>query len=189
MDKREIYEHLAKIYLDASNKYKKKKKKQREFYLQRYLFVIALFFILGLGINLTYLFRQKQKKPIETNLVLVDTATKINFNFNPAKKETLTINLKGLNLSNFKELRFSAKNTSRKNLVSLRVELTNSFKEKSEVYIRNIPSKWQEFKISFLDFQKITDWSRMQDVSFVVEEWNASEDKGIVYLDNVRFVK
>jgi len=190
MDKREVYEHLAKIYLDASNKYKKKKKKPKHLGLYQNFFLVIFLVALGLTLGLPYRLKQKQKTPfLETSLLILDTPSKLNFNFNPAKKETLSINLNGTNLSSFKELGFSVKNTNPKNLVSLRVELTNSFKEKSEVYIKNVSGKWQEFRISLLDFKKITNWSKVQSLCFTLEEWNVSQHKGIVYVDNVRFLK
>ncbi len=186
MDKKEIYEHLAKIYLDASSKKKKRTKNHLRLYSN--LFVIGLILLVGAGSGIIYFSRNKSL-PSETALFILHDPAKINFNFNPAKKESFTISLNRLNLNSFKELAFSIKNTDKNGAVSLRIEFVNSFKEKSEVYVKNIPAKWQEFKMSFLDFKNITDWSEMQSVSFTVEEWNARKDKGIIYIDNVRFLK
>ena len=187
MDKKEIYEHLAKIYLDASSKKKKRTKTHLKLYNN--LFVIGLFLLAGIGLNLIYFSTKDKGLPSETALFILNDHAKINFNFDPVKKESFTVNLNRLNLDRFKTLAFSIKNTSSKNMVSLRVEFTNSFKERSEVYVRNIPPKWHDFKISLLDFKNITYWQEMQNISFIVEEWNAREDRGILYLDNVRFLK
>jgi hypothetical protein len=187
MDKKEIYEHLAKIYLDASSKKKKRTKTHLKLY--KNLSIISLIFLVGASSALFSFFAKQNNVPSETALFLINDPAKINFNFNPAKKESLTINLNQLNLSHFKTLAFSVKNTNPKDLISMRIEFTNTFKEKSEVYLKNIPSKWQEFKIANADFKNITDWSEMLNLSFSVEEWNTQKDKGIVYIDNVRFLK
>lgn len=187
MDKKEIYEHLARIYLDASSKKKKRTKNHLRLYSN--LFIIGLILLIGAGTTLISLSSKKNNLSTETALFITNEPSKINFNFNPAKKESFTINLNRLNLNHFKELAFSVKNTNAKKIVSLRIEFTNAFKEKSEVYLRNVPTKWQEFKISFLDFKNITNWSEMASVSFSIEEWNTQSDKGVLYIDNVRFLK
>lgn len=186
MDKKEIYEHLAKIYLDASSK--KKKRTKTHLRLYNNLFIIGLVLLIGMGSGLVYLSKNKGL-PHETALFILHDPAKINFNFNPAKKEVFAINLNRLNLSSFREMAFSIKNTDKNSNVAVRIEFVNSFKEKSEVYVKHIPAKWQEYKLSFIDFGNITDWSEMQSISFTVEEWNAQKDKGILYIDNVRFLK
>lgn len=187
MDKKEIYEHLAKIYLDASSK--KKKRTKTHLRLYNNLFIIGLILLIGSGTALISFSSKKSNLSSETALFLTNEPSKINFNFNPAKKESFIINLNRLNLSHFKQLAFSIKNTDSKDILSLRIEFTNAFKEKSEIYLRNVPAKWQEFKIAFLDFKNITNWSEMANISFSVEEWNAQKDKGVLYIDNVRFLK
>ena len=186
MDKKEIYEHLAKIYLDASSK--KKKRTKTHLRLYNNLFIIGLILLISAGTSLVS-FSSRKNLSSETALFITNEPSKINFNFNPAKKESFIINLNRLNLSHFKKLVFSVKNTDPKDILSLRIEFTNAFKEKSAIYLKNLPAKWQEFKIAFLDFKNITNWSEMSNISFSVEEWNAQKDKGVLYIDNVRFLK
>jgi hypothetical protein len=187
MDKKEIYEHLAKIYLDASSK--KKKRTKTHLRLYNNLFIIGLILVIGSGTALVSFSSKKNNLSSETALFLTNDPSKVNFNFNPAKKESFIINLNRLDLSHFKKLAFSIKNTDPKDILSLRIEFTNTFKEKSAIYLRNVPGKWQEFKIAFLDFKNITNWSEMANISFSVEEWNAQKDKGVLYIDSVRFLK
>ena len=186
MDKKDIYDHLAKIYLDASSKKKKKNKAYPKLF--KNLFIIFIFLTIGLGTTLLSS-SKKQAGNSETALIIQDTASKINFNFDPAKKEIYNINLNRLSLTHAKQLAFSVRNMNPKDKITLRVELTNAFKERSEVYIRNIPAKWQDFKIELAEFKSINDWSEIISLAFCVEEWNTSEKKGIVYIDNVRIIK
>jgi len=187
MDKKDIYEHLAKIYLDASSKKKKKSKDYAQVF--KNLFLVSIICVLGLSLSLAFGFKKGKSVDSETALVMLADAAKINFDFDPAKKEIFTINLNNLSLSRFKALGFAVKRANYQDKISLRVEFTTSFREKSEVYVRDIPHTWQDYKINFSSFNSISDWSEIKALSFAVEEWNTKEKKGIVYLDNVRLLK
>lgn len=186
MDKKDIYEHLANIYLDVSSK--KKKRRQDDFKF-RNLFFVSISLIIGLSILLFNAFRYKNFNSSQIALVLHHDFVKINFNFDPTQKEIYSIALNKLNLNRYKALAFSAKKTNHNDAISLRIEFNNTFNEKSFVYLRDISHKWKEFTIAFTDFKGITDWSEMSMLSFVMEEWNAKEKKDIVYLDNIRLLR
>jgi len=187
MDKKDIYEHLAKIYLDASSEKKKRNKVYPKLF--KNLFIVSLFLMAGLSTALISSYSKERNLNSETALILQNGPSKINFNFDPAKKEIFSINLNRLNLSHSKQLAFSIRNMDQKDKITLRVEFTNAFKEKSEVYLRGIPTKWQDFKINLSEFKNINDWSEITNLAFCVEEWNTIRKKGIVYIDNVRIVK
>ncbi|MFA5200578.1 MAG: hypothetical protein WC442_06755 [Candidatus Omnitrophota bacterium] len=187
MEKKDIYEHLAKIYLDASSKKKKKHIKDSKFLRNSCLISIPVLAVLSV---LTYnIIQNHRNSRFEVALYLQNEAVKINFNFDPAKKEVYDLKLNQLDLSTYRGLVFSAKKTDITDTVNLKVEFTTRFKERSEVYIKNIPSHWQEYKIPFTEFRKIIDWSGMSNLTFTVEEWNAKGKKGVLYVDNVKFLK
>lgn len=190
MNKKEIYEHLANIYLDASSKSSKKKHKFSSYPKAAQGIILAgLVMILGLGSFTTYAHFHNRNQPSQIALFLYQDTAKINFNFDPATKEIFSLNLKQLNLSKYKTLGFSVRKTNPKDIISLRVEFTNRFNEKSEIYIKDISSKWADKKIDFQSFTKMNDWSQMKELSFGVEEWNVREKSGIVYLDNLRVLR
>ena len=186
MDKKDIYEHLAKIYLDASSN-KKKKSRIIPGYARNIL-LAAIIFVFAAG---GYLLANYGKNPYrsEIALVLLNDSAKINFHFDPAKKEVYTLDLNHLNLGRFNTIGFHVKKADQRDIISLRVEFTNSFREKSEVYVRDIPRRWKDYRISLSDFKGINDWSDITALSFTVEEWNVMENNGVVYLDNVRLIK
>ncbi len=188
MDKKEVYEHLARIYLDASSKTKRKKKNKHSLFLSRNFLLISSLVALSLVLSASLYLSHRLHRNIDLALVLQLEPVKLNFHFDPAKKEILTIDLKKLNLNRFNGLGFSAKKINTKKAVSLRVEFANSFKEKSEVYVCDIGGKWADYRIDLLRFKNITDWSQMNGLSFIVEEWNAGDKNGIVYIDNVRLL-
>jgi len=189
MDKKDIYEHLAKIYLDASSATKRKKRGKSYPKKFQNLFFISIFFIVGLSIAL--LMSSKRSPPFnsEVALILSSDALKINFNFDPAKKEIYTLNLNNLDVSKYRTLAFSVKKVDLKDIISMRVEFTSAFKEKSVAYFKDIPHEWKEYRINFSDFKGISDWSDMIGLAFGIEEWNVNKKKGIVYIDNVRLLK
>jgi hypothetical protein len=190
MDKKDIYEHLARIYLDASKSSKnKRKKKKPDSHLFKNLFFISTLFIVTLSTGLFLSFKRHNLFSSSVTLTLLSDAIKINFHFDPAKKETYTLCLNKLDLTRFKELAFSAKKTDYKNKITLRVEFFNSFKEKSEIYFRDIPPKWQDYRVQLSGFRRISDWSQMSFLTFTVEEWNVQDKKGIVYIDNVILIR
>ncbi len=190
MNKKEIYEHLANIYLDASSKSSKKKHKLRS-YAKSIQSLIVIGFVLILGISSSFVYSKisGRNSPSQIALFLYQDSAKLNFNFNPAKKETFSLNLNQLNLSRYKTLAFSVRKTNPKDIISLRVEFTNRFNVKSEYYVKDISAKWIDQKIDLLRFTKLNDWRQMKTLAFSVEEWNAREKTGIVYLDNIRVLK
>lgn len=187
MDKTDIYEHLANIYLDSS---KKRKAKSKEPYWFRNLFLISIFVIVFLSVSI--IINNLPKKGSFNNeiaLVIQPDAIKINYNFNSIKKEAYSVDLNNLNLARFKALGFSARKTDPNDIVYLRVELVSAFKETSEVYLKDIRYRWRNFKIAFADFKNVSDWSNMVKLSFIVEEWNTKNKHGVVYIDEVKFLR
>jgi len=198
MDKKDIYEHLAKIYLDASLKRKNKTSKSPTFKNLFFISIAAIFLLSASliasltknkAISLTKL-ENNQQPNSELALLLQPNIVKINFDFDPAKEENFSLDLSKLNLSRFKALGFSLRKARFEDSVVFKVVFTNALKEKSEILLANIPAfKWQDFKIKLIDFKNITDWSQMSALSFVIEELNVREKKGIAYIDNIRLLK
>jgi hypothetical protein len=187
MDKKDIYEHLASIYLDASTKKKKKTKESRRF---KYLFYVALTALFALsGALSAYISKTKHFADTRVALVLQSEASKINYDFDPAHKEIFSINMKNLDLKKYKALEFAVKKANYRDSIALRVEFINARQEKGEVYVKSLQHKWQDYQIPLNGFKGIADWGSMQKLNFVVEEWNSSEKKGVVYLDNIRLLR
>jgi len=199
MNKKDIYEHLANIYLDASTKRKNKKAQKYPDIFQNLFFIstLIIFVLIILLFNVSHksslLFTSLNGKKLinsELAVVLQPNIVKINFNFDPAKEEVYYINLNELDLARFRVLRFLVRKANYEDNIILKLEFTNASKEKSEAYFYNIPSyKWQEYKINLSDFKDISDWSKMSSLAFIIEESNVNKKKGIVYLDNVRFLR
>jgi hypothetical protein len=188
MEKQDIYEHLAKIYLDAS--VPGKKKQTASPHLVRNLLVMTVVLIAGLSGALALNLRKPHTTPqgSELAVVLAEDVIRINFNFDPAKKETYSLDMKNQDMSNFKTLVFSAKKSSGGNL-ALRVDFINTYKEKSEIYFTDITGQWKEYRTELSEFKNISDWSSMKQIVFSIEEWNTKEKSGVVYIENMRLLR
>jgi len=193
MDKKELYEHLARIYLDSSKKHQRKKKKHEYLVESRHLYIgIAVFILVSSSfvfIKTSPFHRKTNFTGYRTALVIQPDAIKINYNFNAAKKEIYDLPLKGLDLSTYKALAFGIRRTQSNTSASLRIEIVNSLNEKSEVYIKDIPLSWKEYKIELASLKRITDWSEAKELLFIAEEWNTKEKNDVIFIENVRFLK
>jgi hypothetical protein len=197
MDKKDIYEHLAKIYLDASSKKKNKSKANSRFFSNPFflgaaVFLAAIILVFIITNRNEPVFSSLSKNGVshELALILQPDIVRINFNFDPAKEEIYSINLNKLNLSRFKALGFSVRKANYEDNIILKLEFTNAVNENSEIYLNEMPSyKWLHCRINMGAFKGISDWSRMLNLAFIIEKRNTNNKQGIVYIDNIRFLK
>lgn len=185
MEKKDIYEHLAKIYLDAPLKRQQRIKEESKT-PKKVFFILISTALLALIFLLSVLFTRNRPLHPSIARVLQSEVVKLVYSFEPAKKEIYTVDLNKQNLVGFKSLEFDIKKANYRDAVSIRIEFSNAFREHSEIYLSDIPHKWQHHSFKLTDFKKIGDWSEMISLSFVIEEWNAIDKKGAVYLDNIR---
>lgn len=193
MQKKEIYEHLAKIYLEASSKKSNKGKAKKNFQNPFFLGVVIML-VLSISSFLLYnknvSLNDKVKISAERALVLQNNIIKLNFNFKPATKEIYSINLNKLDVRGFKAVGFSGRKSDFDDKIILKVEFSNVARQNSEYYIRNLKAyKWRDYKVALSDFKNITDWSQMTNLSFIIEDWNTQKKHGVVYIDNVRLLQ
>ncbi len=187
MERKDIYEHLAHIYLDTPAR--KKIILQPKLNSNKPLLIINIVGISLIAILTTFILYKKNQNLITSATFLQPEMIKLNFDFDPAKKQSYSINLKKMDLSASKSLGFSLKKSDPKNSIALKIEFTNSFRERSEIYITDVSAQWKTYTIPLSKFKNISDWSDMQDLSFIVEEWNSKEKGGALYLDNVNLIK
>lgn len=70
-----------------------------------------------------------------------------------------------------------------------KVELKNANKQVGRYYVTNISDKWQDIVIPLKDFKGITDFSNLTELVIVFEDRIASNKKGVIYIDDIRFTK
>jgi len=185
---KDVYEYLANVYLGSSRNKKKNHTPLKPLYKNLVKLGITVVGCLIIVLTMS-VFGEKPISKSQHALILEDNITKLDYNFDQSDKELAMFDLKDMNLLDFKTLDFRARKSNYKDNLHLSVEFISEFAERSQIYVQQIPTKWQDFKINLSDFNNITDWSRMRQLLFVLEEWNAQEKKGTVYIDNICFLK
>jgi len=193
MQPSEAYKHLGDVYFnsarnnDSKNKKRFPKPKKRNFI---YLIIFCIIIASGSAL-ITNRFLQEKAPSAKKDIALIiePNLSRLDYDFSLGKKGRLSFDIDNLGLRQYKFLAFLARTGSPKQELYLRVELTNRLFETSEFYIKGISSRWKEFRVNLADFEKITDFSKMFRLEFTIEEWNAKEKQGRVYIDNVRFLK
>ncbi|MFA5115872.1 MAG: hypothetical protein WC486_01160 [Candidatus Omnitrophota bacterium] len=185
MKKKEIYEHLADIYLSSPKK--KKAKSAYSIKIDKNTLFVSLATIAVFIVFISVIRTPRGVSSLA--LVVQPQAVKINYDLGVIKKEVYSLDLTNMDLSRFRAVSFAVRKSNPGDDVHLKLEMNSSFREVSEVYISGLKDKWQEFHIFFRDFKGISDWSRLTRISFVVEEWNTREKKGVVYIDDIKFLR
>ncbi len=115
----------------------------------------------------------------------------IGFDFSDPKAGsvlTYYVNIKGADVSDYEALAFRARFSKGENH-SIRIEFVNQFREVGEVGVPSLGTRWKDVVIPLKEVSGITSWSDVKQIGFVVDKWNASTPKGVLYVDNIRFVK
>lgn len=189
MEKNEVYDYLARIYLDKQPK----AQEERKGGLQRIGFPVFLIVAVILVLSSYFVWRypvrlvkpQAQSLQINTGSQLIKI--KYNFNNSDLKREGYGLNFANLDVSKFSVLEFQARHQTKYGPLNLRVEIESQRGEKAVCYVSGITAKWNSFKIKLDDFSGISQWQELTRVSFVVEEWNALNKEDTVYLDEIHF--
>ena len=70
-----------------------------------------------------------------------------------------------------------------------KIELKNANKQVGRYYISNVGDQWQEISIPLSDLKGLIDRSSLTEFVVVFEDRMASNKKGVLYIDDIRFVK
>lgn len=71
----------------------------------------------------------------------------------------------------------------------LKLELKNAGKQIGRYYISNVSDQWQDISIPLSEFKGLIDRSSLTEFVVVFEDRMASNKKGVLYIDDIRFVK
>lgn len=184
--KQDVYEHLAKTFLD------KKKSKKSDKKLWFVLAASSIVFILLLSVGTVFL--TKKKFFLRSLYVLNDKApTLIEYDFTTlgnSKTKALSFNLNNIDLSKYNFINLSIRTQENTKVSStLKVQIENSLLEKDAQYIPGINNKWQRVSLRLDNFKLIKDWSKVRTLTFVVEDWNVSGKKNSVIIDDIHFAE
>lgn len=116
-----------------------------------------------------------------------------NFKGNVAEATVASLDLGGINLSEFYYLSFSSrvenKSPGRLRFASLKVTVTNARKETASYYVQDLSSRWKVFRLPLSYFDTIKDWSAVANLSFIIQPWNIEGKEGNIYIDDIYFFR
>jgi len=97
--------------------------------------------------------------------------------------------LNGADFSKYKKLVIWIKGDSSKGYTKVaKLEFKNGKGEVGKYYISDIGDDWKEVTIPFLKIAGITDFSKMEELVLVFEDWRATKKEGSIYLDDINRV-
>lgn len=98
--------------------------------------------------------------------------------------------LPNIDVSGYDNLTFWVKGDEKTGYTTVfKIELKNAGKQVGRYYVTNVTDRWQEVVIPLSAFKGLTDISNLTEFVIVFEDRIASNKKGIIYVDDVRFTK
>ncbi len=189
MTRDEIYDHLAKVYLGKRDKFEQKKKWQLNAWLVINIVITVIILTSAFYGFTAFLTRRNNFARHNVLFALSNTPIRIDYNLNEPfpQVKSFSLTIPKLDASKYGKLTFSVRGMEEGFPGVMKVVVKNSRNEIASFYVKNVRLKWQEIVIPFEEFSQISDWTTVNEVSFVLEAWNAEKKKGIVVIDNISF--
>lgn len=191
-----IYNHIADTYFtgDSERSNQRIENAQRTFFylsIAVSALVVAFlffFFLTKRPEKLPSVIAQKKSLSVLGNILPL----KIEYKFKDTseKIKSISLDLPKINLNDYDNLEFALRGDPEKGYSSLiRIELESSRKEKKALYIKGIDSSWKTFKIPLRQIPTLNTFSDLNNLSFVIEGWNADKEEGRIFIDKIVFTK
>ncbi|MFT5169745.1 MAG: hypothetical protein ACI9F2_001035 [Lysobacterales bacterium] len=190
MTRDEIYDHLAQVYLGKGKKAEIKEKKNRfnAWLLINILITVIIFSSAFYG--LTAFFTHDDTR-LQNSIMysLHHGAVTMDYRFDEGYPPVKSFSLKvpQIDTSEYSSIDFSLRAREEGSPGIVKVVMKNKRKEEASFYIQGIDLKWQSFSIGFEEFNKITDFSTITDVTFVLESWNVDKKRGLIVIEDIGF--
>ena len=188
MNRDEIYDHLAKVYLGKRESVEPKKPEPPKGAWLIINVVITAFILTSVVYGLTAFLTQR-KDAFKSRVMYALNNSPIRLTYavggNYPQVKDLTITVPEMDVTKYHRLNLSLR-TLNGNPGMLKVVLRNAREEQASYYLQGLQNRWQDYSISF-DEMNLTDWKSLKDISFVVEAWNTKELAGSVLIDNISF--
>ncbi|HBG60913.1 MAG: hypothetical protein A2Y03_09335 [Omnitrophica WOR_2 bacterium GWF2_38_59] len=189
MNREEIYDHLAQVYLGKRKEVDVKKKRQKNAWLLVNIFISVLIFtsaIWGFTAFLT-----QRGTSLQSNVIfsLNRGPISVDYNFKDtfSPEKTFSLVVPDMDVSKYQAIEFSIRGKEEGTPGVVKIVIANEKNETASYYVQGVNLKWQDINIPLSEFKQITDWSSLTDISFVLEVWNVDDKKGIILIEDVRF--
>ena len=189
MTRDDIYDHLAKVYLGKRSQNEEQKQKQLNAWLVLNIVITIMIFASSMYGLTAFLKRRDNLLRDKVVFALHKGPIRINYNLNhpypPVK--TFSLSVPQMNAGKYLQLQFSVRALEEGYPGIMRVEVKNRKNETASVFVDNVRLDWEKIVIPFDRFEKVSDWASIEEISFVLEAWNADKKKGIVLIDDICF--
>ena len=189
MNREEIYDHLAQVYLGKKEESDAKKKQQLNAWLVINICITLIIFV-SVFYGLTA-FLTQHGAALKSNVMfsLNRGTIRVEYNFKDSFSPTKTFSLSipEIDASKYNCIEFAIRGKQEGVPGVVKVVVTNKRNEVSSYYVQGVNLNWQNISIPLEKFPQISDWSSLTDISFVLEVWNVDKKKGIVLIEDVRF--
>ncbi|MCB9747758.1 MAG: hypothetical protein H6755_05045 [Candidatus Omnitrophica bacterium] len=189
MTRDDIYDHLAQVYLGKRKKSDTRKKKQYNTWLVINIVITVMIFFsafYGLTASLT-----RKGSTLQDNIIyaLHNGSIRMEYNFRDSYTPTqsFVLAIPDINAQKYKKIEFSIRSKEEGSPGNVKVEFKNNKNEIAFYYIQDVGLEWRKYSIPLNEFKNITDWSQMNDISFILESWNVKQKKGVILIDDVHF--
>jgi len=194
MNKKDIYEHLAAVYLNTPKKSRSRRKDHIHFgSVSKVFFKLGVFFTtITLVVAFSIIYAQNQQANNTGPVVIL--GSEINRlgldSFSSQQKEIARFDLRNINFAKYNALGFSIRKSNYKDKVLVRIELSDAYGRHSKFFIDQLPTySWSDLKIKVNNFRGSYNRAKAYSLVFIVDDWNSKEDKGALYIDNIRLLK
>lgn len=190
MTRDEIYDHLAKVYLDKRESVADVKPVPKKSRVGLVINIVITAFVLVSVVYGLTAFLTQRNDVIQSRVIYSLNNSPIRLNFtlggNLPQVKGLTLAMPEMDVAKFRRVNVSLKAVEGGNPGTIKLVLANRKEEKASYYLQGIRPRWQDYSVSFEDLN-LTDWKTLKDISFVVEAWNAERPAGAVLIDNITF--
>jgi len=189
MTRDEIYDHLARVYLGKKNKVAEKKRRQINAWLVINVLIAVIIFTSAFYGFTAFLVHRSDGLHNRVIYALNNGPIRLNYNlvnpYPPVKVFSLAV--PQINAAKYQKFEFMIRGAEEGHPGIIRVEVKNRKNEISSVVIDGIKQDWRHFEVPFSQFPQITDWSNIEEVSFIIESWNARKSRGMILIDDICF--
>ncbi len=189
MNRDDIYDHLAQVYLGKRTKAQAKKKKEFNAWLVINVFITVI--ILTSAFYGFTAFLKRQSPFLESKIIfsLHNGSVQLQYNFHdsvsPVKEFSLTT--PHMDPTKYKKLHFSIRAKAEGSPGMVKVIFKNQKNETASYYVTGIGMSWKDYDIPLQELRHITDWKNLEEISFVLESWNVEQQRGSILIDDISF--
>ena len=188
MTRDELYDHLAQVYLGKRKKVddKDNKKTLNVWLLINGLITVIIFASAFYGLTA---FFTRNSSLLSSNVIYSLHRGTVTLDYQFAEGyppvKSFQLDVPPIEMAPYHQFEFAIRAREEGNPGIIKVIIQTARNEEASYYIQGVNMKWQTFTIPFEEFPKITDWSQITSISFVLESWNVENKKGLVLIENI----